>query len=383
MSSPPKVLSAQPFQAPGPFAREVNSRGRAALAGIPRFGNSALARRVAGFAALGVLAYGRLLLGSEAMWEAAASIAVSAFCAFMMIVLVGHDASHGAVSSRRWLNRATLFWSFAILGVDGAQWRDRHIRLHHQVVNLPGTGIDADSVSLIRLDPDKPWHWMMRFQPLYAPLIYMLGHVSLVWIEDFVALRALRREGRREFVGFHPLTRFACGKAVHVVLFLAIPWLILRPSFGALMLGYLFASSLIALCFVVLVVGTHVSDIAEFPRPDANGRVAHDWATHQLITSVDWSPENRIAVLFSGGANAHVAHHLFPGYNHCHLATLSRVIAETAAEHGLEHRVTSLAGMVFGQWRHLVEMSRQPRVDIEAPGTIAPPDATACRSAVA
>jgi linoleoyl-CoA desaturase len=89
----------------------------------------------------------------------AAWITVAAFCAFMMIVQIGHDASHGAVSRHLAVNRAALFWSFAVLGVDGALWGDRHIRLHHRVVNLPGTGIDADSVSLFRLAPDKPWHW--------------------------------------------------------------------------------------------------------------------------------------------------------------------------------------------------------------------------------
>ena len=69
-------------------------------------------------------------------------------------------------------------------------------------------------------------------------------------------------------------------------------------------------------------------------------------------------PESRLASLLIGGANAHVAHHLFPGHSHRHAATLSRVIARTAAEHGLEHRVATFAGMIAGQWRHLVALSR-------------------------
>lgn len=360
MSSPQKLHSAHIFQRPGAFARDVNRRAHAALAGTPRFGDRAQWMRTVGFAGLGLVAYSRLILGAGSWWHAAACIAVSAFCAFMLIVQIGHDASHGALSSRSWINRAALFWSFAVLGVDGTQWRDRHIRLHHQVVNLPGTGIDADSVSMLRLAPDKPWHWWLRLQPLYAPLLYAIGHISLAWIEDFADLHSQRRHGHREFAGWRALAKFVCGKVVHVGLFVALPWFVLRPSLGALVLGYFLASSLIAICFVILVVGTHVSDMAEFPQPNAEGHLPHDWATHQLITSVDWSPVNRLAVLLSGGANAHVAHHLFPGYNHRHLAMLSRVIAETAAAHGLKHRVTSFAGMVGGQWRHLVALSRPP-----------------------
>jgi linoleoyl-CoA desaturase len=276
-----------------------------------------------------------------------------------MIVQVGHDASHGALSRRPAINCAALFWSFAILGVDGAQWRDRHIRLHHQFANLPGTGIDADSVSWFRLAPDKQWHPWMRLQPLYGPLLYALGHIHLAWIEDFGDLAAQRRAGRREFSGGAALMRFASGKMVHVGLFLLLPWIALRPAGQMLALGYLLASSTIAICFVVLVVGTHVSDLAQFPRLDAAGQVPHDWATHQLVTSVDWAPENRFAVLLSGGANAHAAHHLFPGTNHRHMAVLSRIIAEAAAEHGLPHHVTSFGGMARSQWRHLVAMSHE------------------------
>ena len=109
---------------------------------------------------------------------------------------------------------------------------------------------------------------------------------------------------------------------------------------------------------MILVVGTHVSNLAEFPEPDAQGRLPHDWATHQLVTSVDWAPTHRLAVLLSSGANAHAAHHLFPGHHHRHLALLSRIVAETAAEHGVPHCVTSFSGMLRGQWRQLVVLSR-------------------------
>jgi linoleoyl-CoA desaturase len=250
-----------------------------------------------------------------------------------------------------------VFVTFAVLGVDGALWRDRHIRLHHHVVNLPGTGIDADSVTLIRLAPDKPWHSWHRLQPLYAPLLYMVGHASLVWIEDMAGLRAARAEARREFKGHGAIAVFLGGKAVHIALFLLLPWLALRPTLPALALGYFLASSLVALCFVILVVGTHVSDLADFPAPDAAGGVAHDWATHQVATSVDWSPTSAFAVRLSGGANAHVAHHLCPGHSHRHMEAVSRIIAQTAAEHDLPYRVTTFRGMVRGHWRHLVALS--------------------------
>lgn len=340
------------FAPPGAFAHALNQRAREALRGRPRHGGAAQALVAAATAGIGFTAYGWLLSGRSGAGMDTLCIAVAAFCAFLLIVQVGHEASHGAVTGRPAADRALQFWSFAILGVDGALWRDRHLKLHHQVVNLHGTGIDADAVSLVRLMPGKPWHWWMRFQPFYGPLLYAVGHIALVWIEDVVALRDVRTPRARAV--------FVAGKIVHVTLFALLPWIALHPALLSLALGYLFASALIAACFAVLVIGTHVSDLAEFPQPDAQGRLPHDWATHQVLTSVDWRPENRLASLFTGGANAHVAHHLFPGHSHRHAATLSRVIAQTAADHGLEHRVTSFSGMAAGQWRHLVALATKP-----------------------
>ena len=349
------------FAPSGAFARDLRrSLRQLATKGAPRHGDPAQWLRGGVCTRAGLAAYGLLLSGRLTPGAAVLAIVAAAFCAFLLIVQLGHDAAHGALSSRGWINRAIVLGVFAILGVDGVLWRDRHIRLHHQVVNLPGTGIDADSVTLLRLAPDKPWHWWYRLQPLYAPLVYALGHASVMWVEDFIGFRAARAERRPEFAGVAPLARFLAGKALHLLVFVLLPLLVLRPGPATALLGYALASAVIAHCFVLLVVGTHVSDLAAFPLPDAEGRLAQDWATHQLATAVDWAPTSRLAAWLSGGANAHAAHHLFPRYSHCHLATLSALVAEQAAMHGLQHRVTSFRGMVLGHCRHVIALSRKP-----------------------
>jgi linoleoyl-CoA desaturase len=276
-----------------------------------------------------------------------ACIVAGSYCAFMLMVQIGHDAAHGSLSPRPWVNRATVFGTFALLGIDGALWRERHIRLHHQVVNLPGTSIDADSSRLLRLMPSHPWQRWHSLQTIYGPLLYAFGHFSLAWIEDIAEFpRACRRA-----------VAFIVGKALHLAVFVFLPALCLRPSLCGLVAGYLLASATIAAAFVLLVVGTHVSDLAAFPQA-RDGQLSTDWATHQLLTSVDWSPTSHLAAAWTGGANAHVAHHLFPGYAHRHLPALSAVIVEAARMHRLPHHATTFAGMVASHWRHLVSLSR-------------------------
>ena len=194
MSSSLRALS---FEPPGDFARDVNRRARATLIGLPRHGDAEQAVCALAVLAAGVGAYAALLSGVAGWWGGVALIAVAAFCAFLLIVQIGHDASHSAVTPRPGLDRALLFWTFAIVGIDGAQWRERHLTLHHRVVNLPGTGIDADSISLVRLAPDKPWHWWMRLQPVYGPLLFAVGHLKSPHGSRTSPGCAMRRRGER------------------------------------------------------------------------------------------------------------------------------------------------------------------------------------------
>lgn len=357
MSSPRPAFR---FERPGAFAREVARRGREAFeaTGETRYGGAGDWIRAAACAGFAVGSYGALLAGIGGALAAPLWIVLAAFGAFMVAAQLGHDASHAALSPRSGVNHAVLFASFAIVGVDGPLWRDRHIRLHHSFANLSGTGIDADSAPLMRLAPDRKLRGYMRFQPLYGPLLYAISHLSLVWVEDMAMQRAARRTQPAEFATPAATARFIAGKLIHVALFLGLPALLLQPSLLMLGLGYLLASSIVAYCFVTLVIGSHVSDLTEFPQPDAEGRLPHDWATHQIVTSVDWAPTDRFATLFSAGGNAHAAHHLFPGHHHRHLALLSRVVAEAAVAHGVPYRVTTFSGMVRGQWRQLVTLSR-------------------------
>ena len=346
------------FAPPGPFARELTRRAHEAMKLVDggRYGDGVQWLCALGALCVGVAAYGLLLSGHFGSASGSALIAIAALSAFMLIVQVGHDAAHGSVSPRRWINDAIVYIVFALLGVDGAMWRDRHIRLHHHVANLPGTGIDADSVSVMRLAPDKPLRWWHRFQPIYGPLLYALGHLHLVWVEDIRGFLLGRATARNKSVKRPSVALFLSGKAIHVAVFLVLPGIMLNPPCLLLVLGYVFASVLVAICFVILVVGTHVSDRAAFPIPNEAGELSHDWATHQIITSIDWSPTSHVAALLSGGANAHVAHHLFPGVNHRHMPILSQVVARVAADHGVPYEVTSFAGMVVGHWRHLVRL---------------------------
>ena len=101
--------------------------------------------------------------------------------------------------------------------------------------------------------------------------------------------------------------------------------------------GVLLAPAVVSPAFAALVIGRHVSDLVDLPLPDSDGRVPHDWAVHQLVTSVDWSTTSRLAAALSGGANAHTAHHPFPGYSDCHVPKLAKIEIDCEAAHDLRY----------------------------------------------
>ncbi len=350
------------FAPPGAFARDLQSRLRRwqRETGAHRFADGLQWAAAAALLLLGLGTYTALLAGTArgSPWASAGLVLAAALSCFWLLVVMAHDAAHGSVSRHGWVNRAILFTAFGLLGVSGALWRDRHIRLHHPYPNLPGTGVDADGSTLLRLAPDKARHRLHAWQPFYALAAYALGLPLLAWVEDFALFRQARHEARQAFARPLALVEFAAAKALHVGLFLLLPWLALDPPPLVLAGGYLMATGAVSLCFAVLVIGTHVSDLAEFPQPDTAGLLQLDWAGVQLATAVDWAPASALAARLTGGANGHAAHHLFPAFSHRHGPALSVLVAEAAAAHGLRHRVTSFTGMVGAHLRHLGDMAR-------------------------
>lgn len=87
-----------------------------------------------------------------------------------------------------------------------------------------------------------------------------------------------------------------------------------------------------------------------------DGAFGHDFATHALITSLDWNPQSPLTQFVAGGANAHAAHHLFPHMSHAHYAAVSRLVERTAREYGIRYNRTTFLGLVASHFRFLHKM---------------------------
>src|SRR5262249_37740273 len=156
-----------------------------------------------------------------------------------------------------------------------------------------GCDIDIDHNPFLRLSPNQPWRWYFRYQHLYAPLAYLFVGLHTVLWQDLVYLFARRLAHLTDLP--HPPARllpFAFWKLFYFTVVLAVPMLVLPLPWWQVLLGYLAMKAVASVLFVFLLVGTHFSDVTEFPALAPDGSVGRGWALHNLVTSCDWSPHS-------------------------------------------------------------------------------------------
>ena len=272
---------------------------------------------------------------------------------------LGHDASHNTAFKNKRANQVLHFFSFITVGIDPLLWGLRHIRSHHLYANVEGSDIDIDKNPFLRLAPSHPWAGKHRFQHIYAPFVYMLALLHSVFMGDWVYLFSKEYHWMKKGVpGLQLCIRFFAFKILYFVITLLLPLILTDFSFGFIFLAYIGVSAFTSLIFVVMLVGTHFFDEAEYYEPEGN-HLESSWAVHQLKTSCDWNPDSALARLISGGSNCHAAHHLFPNMCHTHYGTVNSIIEEVTSQYGLPYHKTSLPAMMRSHYKHLRRMGRK------------------------
>jgi fatty acid desaturase len=59
--------------------------------------------------------------------------------------------------------------------------------------------------------------------------------------------------------------------------------------------------------------------------------MGNTWAIHQLFTTTNFAPKNKIVNWYTGGLNHQIEHHIFPNISHIHYGN-TKIVKETAAE---------------------------------------------------
>lgn len=348
------------FESGSPFQVDLTRRVRAYFEGSDRSRHGGFPMALKSLTLLSWLAgsYLALMFAHPAAWLAAL-LGISVGLAMAGIgFCIMHDASHGATSSSGRLN-GLLAFSLDLIGASSALWRHKHNVMHHTYTNISGRDPDLEGGGpFLRLAPWQPVRPWQRYQHLYIWILYAVFPLKWWFVDDVKDLLGGSVRGRA-------LWAAVGGKALFVGWAFALPAL-LHPSWA------LVAVWGIALATLGNVIGAvfqlaHCVDEVDFVSPNAR---AGCWAEHQVATTMDFAPSNRLLTWYLGGLNFQVEHHLFSRICHVHYPALSRIVRQTCADHRLRYRCQpTLLGALGANLRWLRRMGQPASVPFSAPDT--------------
>jgi linoleoyl-CoA desaturase len=266
---------------------------------------------------------------------------------------VQHDGGHGGYSPSPALNRAMAF-ALDVIGGSSYVWNWKHNVFHHSNPNLVGLDADIDIQPLCRLSPEQPRRAGHRFQHLYIWPLYAALAVKWQFIDDFKDLI-------RGTIGGNPFPRPRGWRLVSLLAgkLLFVSWVLIIPSrfhpFANVLLCYAACSVVVSLTLAITFQLAHAVEGAGFPALDAKGRVSSEWAAHQVSTSVNFAPGNRVLTWYLGGLNYQIEHHLFPKVCHLHLEEIAPIVQSACQEFGVpyrSHRTARAALASHARWVH-------------------------------
>lgn len=254
--------------------------------------------------------------------------AVKAFIGFN----VCHDAIHGGYSSNKTVNKV-LGLLFNVIGANAYVWSITHNIVHHTYTNIPGHDEDIDvAPGMVRLSPEEELKPVMRYQHIYAFLLYGLASLSWVMRKDykkFFQKKIGQIENNHEKIEYFNLFFY---KILYYVLFIVLPLIFLDITWWQFLIGFVSMHIVEGIVLGVVFQLAHVVENTSFPYPNAENNIEEAWAVHQMQTTADFARKSKLVNILVGGLNFQVEHHLFPQICHVHYPKISPIVEATAKE---------------------------------------------------
>lgn len=276
-----------------------------------------------------------------------------------------HDANHGCYSKNAKVN-LRLGQTLDLLGCSSDMWKLQHNVLHHTFTNIEGHDEDISApLMLLRFSPHGKSYKIQRFQHYYVWLFYSI--LTLYWItaKDFIkavdyykmGLIKTKKDLWKQILKMIPL------KLGYFAYALVLPIILAPFSWGWILLGFVIMHLMAGFALSVVFQLAHVVPGTEFPMPNEEEEMDENWYVHQLQTTSNFSPKNKLLFWYLGGLTNQVEHHLFPNICHVHYRKISRIVAQTAKDFNLPyHQNKSLFSALKGHVGLLKKLGRPQTV---------------------
>ena len=255
---------------------------------------------------------------------------------------VMHDAIHGSYSKNKKIN-TFLGYSFNLIGGSAVIWKIQHNILHHTYTNIDEADDDLNAPFFLRFSPHAKHYWVHQFQHIYIWFFYSISTISWITSKDFVRLKRYKNMGffdkKNEYE--KTLAAMIAWKLLYYSYALVLPMIMLPFSWGMILVAFLCMHFVTGFLVSIIFQIAHIMPSTDFPLPNNNGEMNECWYGHQLATTTNFSPNSRLLYWLIGGLNYQVEHHVLPDVCHVHYKDISKIVAATAEEFGMEYHVKS------------------------------------------
>ena len=279
-----------------------------------------------------------IVLGPVTGWQYLLLSAIMGVGVAGIGLAIMHDANHSSLSDKKWVNELFAH-SLNVIGGHAMCWKIQHNVLHHSFTNVHGVDEDLEGGHIMRFTPNEPWKPRHKGQHWYAWFLYSFMTFSWVLLKDFKRIGRYDKLGLIEAQGTTYARSFMMiliSKIVYIGYMLVLPmylgyswWVVL----GSFMVMHMIGGLLLAMIFQP----AHVMEDHEFIENDREV-IEESYESHQLTTTSNFAPTNKLLTWYCGGLNYQVEHHIFPNISHVHYPAISKIVEQTATEFGLPYR---------------------------------------------
>jgi len=290
---------------------------------------------------------------------------IFAFFLSQAFVLIGfnimHDGNHGSYSKNKTINRI-MGYTLDLIGGSHLLWKQKHNIMHHTYTNIDGMDEDLETSGILRLSPSQKWRFLHKYQQFYAFPIYSLLTFAWIVVGDFRKLLT-RKIGTQKItnIKFRDVLFFFSSKVIYFGFMILIP-LFFHPVLHVLFF-FIFIHLILGFTLSIVFQLAHTVEQNSFPLPETNsGKVENEWAIHQVETTANFAPQNRIAAWYLGGLNFQIEHHLFTNICHIHYPKISKIVRETSKDFSINYTsYPTVLSAISAHFRFLKRMGIEPQ----------------------
>ena len=288
-----------------------------------------------------------LLIGALALYLVLLNVSMPAYLSLILCATLGfvmasigfnvmHDACHGSFSKNETLN-TIMGYTLNILGGNSYIWKQKHNIIHHTYTNVDGVDDDIAKSPVIRQCYTQKWVPAHKVQHLYLPLIYAITSIAWAFIMDFQKYFSGKiYTTERWKMDWKEHAIFWAGKVYFAIVYMAIP--VYCVGFSSWLIGFLVMHITMGFTLAIVFQLAHVVEGAHFVEAyNHDLHVEDSWAKHEVVTTANFAPTNKIINWYVGGLNYQIEHHLFPKVSHIHYPAISKFVKESCAEYNIPY----------------------------------------------